>query len=46
MITKGTADEIYFWSSLHKERKMKNILHDMKGKEFKKRKISLMDWSE
>jgi len=32
LITKGTRDESYYWSSLHKERRMKGILYEMKGK--------------
>ena len=32
LITKGTRDEGYYWSSLHKEKRMKSILYDMKNK--------------
>jgi Fanconi anemia group M protein len=46
IITKGTRDEAFFWSSYHKERKMKGILYDMKNsKKLRKRKI-LLDWTK
>jgi len=32
LITKGTRDEGYYWSSLHKEKRMRSILYDMKNK--------------
>lgn len=31
LVTKDTRDEAYYWSSKHKERKMKNTLKDMKN---------------
>ncbi len=31
LIAKGTIDEAYYWSSRHKERKMKSVLKTMKG---------------
>ncbi len=31
LIAKGTIDEVYYWSSRHKERKMKSVLKTMKG---------------
>lgn len=30
IVTKGTMDEAYYWSSIHKERKMKGLLYGMK----------------
>ncbi|MEA3343053.1 MAG: DEAD/DEAH box helicase [archaeon] len=30
LIAKGTIDEVYYWSSRHKERKMKSVLKTMK----------------
>ena len=33
LITKNTRDEAYYWSSHHKERRMKSILTKMQGKE-------------
>ena len=30
LITKNTRDEYYYWSAFHKERRMKNVLYDMK----------------
>ena len=30
LITKGTKDEAFYWSSFHKEKKMRKILYDMK----------------
>lgn len=41
LITKDTRDEAYYWSSLHKEKKMRSILHEMKEKIEKK---TLKDW--
>lgn len=32
LVTRGTRDEAYKWSSIHKEKKMKTILSQMKGK--------------
>ncbi|MFH8080305.1 MAG: helicase-related protein [Candidatus Aenigmatarchaeota archaeon] len=32
LITKGTRDEAYFWSAVHKEKRMKNIISDIKSK--------------
>ncbi len=40
LITKNTRDEGYYWAALHKERKMKGILYNMK----KRNKKSLKDW--
>ncbi|MEM5805326.1 MAG: helicase-related protein [Candidatus Aenigmatarchaeota archaeon] len=44
LITKDTRDEVYFWASLQKERKMKGILYDLKEKCMKKKKESLLDF--
>jgi len=45
LITKETRDEAYYWSALHKERRMKGILYELKnGKKLKKKK-SLLDWT-
>lgn len=41
LITRGTRDESYYWIAFHKERKMKNILYDMKNKV---KKENLKDW--
>jgi Fanconi anemia group M protein len=43
LITKGTRDEGYYWSAIHKERKMKKILYDMKEKSMGN-KETLRDW--
>lgn len=32
LITKGTRDEAYYWSAHHKEKKMKGILFEMRGR--------------
>ncbi|MBU5688448.1 MAG: hypothetical protein KQA31_03520, partial [Candidatus Aenigmarchaeota archaeon] len=32
LITKGTRDEWYYWSAFHKEKRMKNIISDLKSK--------------
>jgi Fanconi anemia group M protein len=40
LITKGTRDEGYYWSSLHKEKRMRSILYDMKNKS----KETLFNW--
>jgi len=42
LLTKGTRDEAYFHSALHKERKMHRILEDMKNGIKKKEKLK--DW--
>ncbi len=42
LLTKGTRDEAYFHSALHKEKKMHQILGEMKNKVKKKEK--LRDW--
>jgi Fanconi anemia group M protein len=42
MLTKGTRDEAYFHSALHKEKKMRRILEDMKNGIKKKEKLK--DW--
>jgi len=50
LITKGTRDEGYYWSSFHRERKMKSILYDLrkKGVKVKREKVkphkTLFDW--
>jgi len=44
LITKGTRDEGYYWSAVHKERRMKRILRDMKEGKIKKNKISIRDF--
>jgi Fanconi anemia group M protein len=50
LITKGTRDEGYYWSSFHRERKMKSILYDLrkKGVKIKREKVklhkTLFDW--
>ncbi|MCS7123484.1 MAG: DEAD/DEAH box helicase family protein [Candidatus Aenigmarchaeota archaeon] len=31
LITKSTLDEIFYWSSFHKERKMRSLIYKMKG---------------
>ncbi|TAL46831.1 hypothetical protein EPN87_04265, partial [archaeon] len=47
MITKDTRDEAYYYAAIKKERKMKDILYDMKEKGVKvKRDISLLDFSK
>lgn len=43
LLTKGTRDEIYYYSSLKKEKKMKSMLYRMKEKGIK-RKGNLLDW--
>jgi Fanconi anemia group M protein len=42
MLTKGTRDEAYFHSALHKEKKMRRILEDMRNGIKKKEKLK--DW--
>ena len=32
LITKGSRDEAYYWTAFHKERRMKNIISDIKSK--------------
>lgn len=44
LLTKGTRDEAYFFSSLSKERKMKDILRGIQRRGGIKRKKNLMDW--
>lgn len=44
LIAKDTMDEAFYFASSRKEKKMKSILYGMKGKELKRRKITLMDW--
>ncbi len=43
LITRGTRDEVYYYTALRKERAMKNALYRMKGKKIK-RKQNLLDW--
>ncbi|MBI1979040.1 MAG: DEAD/DEAH box helicase family protein [Candidatus Aenigmarchaeota archaeon] len=43
LLTKGTRDEVYYYSSLRKEKKMKGMLYRMKEKGIKK-KGNLLDW--
>lgn len=43
LITKGTRDEVYYYASLKKEKKMKGMLYKMKEKGIK-RKGNLLDW--
>ncbi|MBI2542706.1 MAG: DEAD/DEAH box helicase family protein [Candidatus Aenigmarchaeota archaeon] len=43
LITKGTRDEVYYYASLKKEKKMKGMLYRMKDKGIKK-KNNLLDW--
>ncbi len=43
LLTKGTRDEVYYYSSLKKEKKMKSMLYRMKEKGIK-RKGNLLDW--
>ncbi|MBI2547675.1 MAG: DEAD/DEAH box helicase [Candidatus Aenigmarchaeota archaeon] len=43
LITKGTRDEVYYYSSIRKEKKMKGMLYKMKDKGVKK-KNNLLDW--
>jgi Fanconi anemia group M protein len=45
LITRGTRDEAYFFSSMNKERKMKKVLRDMKETGIVNRKRNLMDWA-
>ncbi|MDI6826222.1 MAG: DEAD/DEAH box helicase [Candidatus Aenigmarchaeota archaeon] len=42
LITKGTRDESYYWSAVHRERRMKRILYDMKERGLENK--TLMDW--
>ncbi|MCS7106405.1 MAG: helicase-related protein, partial [Candidatus Aenigmarchaeota archaeon] len=42
LLAKDTKDESYYWSSFHKEKKMKGILYDMREKTRKKK--TLKDW--
>jgi len=42
LITKDTRDETYYYSALHKEKRMKGILYDIKKK--MNRKETLKDW--
>ncbi len=44
LITKGTVDEAYYWTSTRKEARMKKIVGDMKNKGVVRRKLSLIDW--
>jgi Fanconi anemia group M protein len=44
LITKNTRDEAYYYSALHKEKKMKSILYDIKERVNKKEKLK--DWIE
>ncbi len=45
LITKETRDEAYYWSALHKEKRMKKILRGLQdGKKLNKKK-SLLDWT-
>ena len=46
LITKATRDEAYYWSALHKEKRMKKVLYDMKNGKGLKKKKSLLDWSK
>jgi len=46
LITKGTRDEAYHWSSFNKEKKMKKILYDMKNGKRLKREKSLLDYGK
>ena len=39
LITKDTIDEKYYWVSFHKERKMRNVLNELKDDGVKQRKI-------
>ncbi len=43
LITKDTRDEVYYYASLKKEKKMKGMLYRMKEKGIKK-KGNLLDW--
>ena len=42
LITKETRDEAYYWTAFHKEKKMREILYNMKEKMNKKK--TLKDW--
>jgi len=44
LITKGTRDEAYFFSSLNKEKKMREILKNLQKNKKLERKKSLLDW--
>jgi len=44
LITKGTRDEGYYWSAVHKEQRMKRILYEMKEGMIKKNEVSLKDF--
>jgi len=46
LITKGTRDEAYYWSSRHKERKMHQILYAMKHSKGKEKTGTLKDFSD
>ena len=46
LITKGTRDEGYYWSAVHKEQKMKKILYDMKEKNMENKQETLKDWTK
>ena len=45
LITKGTMDESYFFASLHKERKMRKILKNVKKVGLEEKK-NLLDWTK
>lgn len=51
MVTKGTRDEGYYWSSFYREKKMKGILYGMRerGVKIKRREVkphkTLFDWT-
>ena len=43
LVTKGTLDEVYFFTAIRKEKKMKRILYNIKKRGIKKKK-NLIDW--
>jgi Fanconi anemia group M protein len=45
LITKGTRDEGYYWSAYYKEKKMRDILYEMKEKD-KKMDKTLLKWTK
>ncbi|MFH1786948.1 MAG: helicase-related protein [archaeon] len=44
LVAKGTRDEGYYWSSFHRERKMKKVLGEMQKKEIGVKQKRLVDY--
>ncbi len=42
LLTKGTRDEGFYWSSYHKERRMRSILKELKGEDGTERGQSML----